>query len=93
MHLHGLNIALLGAHSVWFWMVRLQILYQSYQEYLRAQFWDPLLYINDITKDIDSPLHMFADDCLLYRIIESTEDTTKILTYYLNGLIPIATKF
>ena len=37
-----------------------------------------LLYINDITKDIDSPLHMFADDCLLYRIIESTEDTTKL---------------
>jgi len=37
-----------------------------------------LLYINDITKDIDSPLHMFADDCLLYRIIESTEDATKL---------------
>ena len=37
-----------------------------------------LLYINDITKDIDSPLRMFADDCLLYRIIESTEDTTKL---------------
>ena len=37
-----------------------------------------LLYINDITNDIDSPLHMFADDCLLYRIIESTEDTIKL---------------
>ena len=37
-----------------------------------------LLYINDITKDIDSPLHMFAGKCLLYRIIESTEDTTKL---------------
>jgi len=50
---------------------------KSYQEYLRAR---PLmlLYINDITKDIDSPLRMFADDCLLYRIIESTENTTKL---------------
>ena len=41
----------------------------------------PLMFlhcINDITKDIDSPLRMFADDCLLYRIIESTEDTTKL---------------
>ena len=37
-----------------------------------------LLCINDITKDIDSPLRMFVDDCLLYRIIESTEDTTKL---------------
>ena len=49
-----------------------------------------LLCMNDITKDIDSPFHMFADDCLLYRVIESAEDTTKlhkILTYYLNGLI------
>jgi len=47
-----------------------------------------LLCINDITKDIDSPLHTFADDCLLYRIIESIEDATKILTHYLNGIIP-----
>ena len=37
-----------------------------------------LLYINDITKDIDSPLHMFADDYLLYRIIGSREDATKL---------------
>jgi len=37
-----------------------------------------LLYINDITKDINSPLRMFADDCLLYRIINSTEDTTRL---------------
>jgi len=37
-----------------------------------------LLYMNDITKDIGSLLHMFADDCLLYRVIESIEDTTKL---------------
>ena len=37
-----------------------------------------LLCINVIAKDIDSPLRMFIDDCLLYRIIESTEDTTKL---------------
>ena len=32
-----------------------------------------LLYINDITKDINSPLRLFADDCLLYRVINSAE--------------------
>jgi len=34
-----------------------------------------LLCINGITEDINSPLCTFADDCLLYRIIESTENT------------------
>ena len=37
-----------------------------------------LLYINDITKDTNPPLHMFANDCLLYRIINSTEGTTRL---------------
>ena len=37
-----------------------------------------LLYINDIANDIDSPLRMFADDCLLYRIINSREDTIQL---------------
>jgi len=32
-------------------------------------------YINDITKDIDSNLRIFADDCVLYRIIKNTEDS------------------
>ena len=34
-----------------------------------------LLYINDITTNIKSPLRIFADDCLLYRVINSPEDT------------------
>ena len=37
-----------------------------------------LLYINDIANDIDSPLRMFADDCLLYGIINSREDTIQL---------------
>ena len=37
-----------------------------------------LLYINDITKGINSPLHLFADDCLLYRIINSVEDINRL---------------
>ena len=36
-----------------------------------------LLYINDITKGINSALRLFADDCLLYRVINSVEDTSK----------------
>ena len=34
-----------------------------------------LLYINDIATGISSPLRLFADDCLLYRSINSTEDS------------------
>ena len=37
-----------------------------------------LLYINDITKDINSPLRLFADDCLLYRVINSVEDINRL---------------
>ena len=33
-----------------------------------------LLYINDIDKDICSSIHLFADDCILCRIIEACED-------------------
>ena len=39
---------------------------------------DPLMFllcINDIIKNILSPLQLFADDCLLYRVINSQEDT------------------
>ena len=42
-----------------------------------------LLHINDITKDTNSPLCMFADDCLLYRMINSTEDTIRLHLNYL----------
>ena len=37
-----------------------------------------LLYSNDITKSINSPLHLFADDCLLYRVVNSVEDTNRL---------------
>ena len=37
------------------------------------------LYINDITKDIDSELRLFADDCVCYREIKDSEDTVKFL--------------
>ena len=34
-----------------------------------------LLYINDIADNVSSSLRLFADDCLLYRTIKSTEDS------------------
>jgi len=33
-----------------------------------------LLYINDISTNINSLIHLFADDCIIYRIIDSEED-------------------
>jgi len=38
---------------------------------------DPLLFlifINDITENISSPIRLFADDCLIYREIWSPSD-------------------
>ena len=37
-----------------------------------------LLYINDITKGINPPLCLFADDYLLYEVINDVEDTKKL---------------
>ena len=37
-----------------------------------------LLFINDIGDDIGSSIKLFADDCLLFWTISSTEDTTKL---------------
>ena len=37
------------------------------------------LYINDIMVGIESEIHLFADDCVSYRQIDSTEDTSKLL--------------
>ena len=34
-----------------------------------------LLYVNDIITHENSPLRIYADDCLLYRIIDTPEDT------------------
>ena len=33
-----------------------------------------LLYINDINSNISSSLRLFADDCIIYRIIKSEQD-------------------
>ena len=33
-----------------------------------------LLYINDINVGVSSSLRLFADNCVLYRIIESDQD-------------------
>jgi len=37
-----------------------------------------LLYINDISEHVNSPLWLFADDRLLYRTITTDEDTTQL---------------
>ena len=38
-----------------------------------------LLYINDITDDIKhSSVQLFADDCLLYRVVDTEEDERKL---------------
>ena len=37
-----------------------------------------LLNINDITKDINSDIRLFADDCILYRQIVNNTDSVKL---------------
>ena len=37
-----------------------------------------LIYINDIENNIDSQLRLFADDCLLYRVIKSARDCVNL---------------
>ena len=44
-----------------------------------------LLYINDLTECISSSCSLFADDCLLYRIVESDEDC-RILQHDLSNV-------
>ena len=36
------------------------------------------LFINNISTDIDSEIRLFADDCVCYREIKDTEDTSKL---------------
>ena len=33
-----------------------------------------LLYINDIDTNITSSIRLFADDCVLYKVIKSSQD-------------------
>ena len=44
-----------------------------------------LLYINDLPKNIDSPIRLFADDAIIYRKIRSQRDCT-ILQHDLDSL-------
>ena len=37
------------------------------------------LYINDIMVGTESEIRLFADDCVCYRQIDSTENTLKLL--------------
>jgi len=37
-----------------------------------------LLYINGITGNIQSNIHLFADDCIVYRTIRSQDDFCKL---------------
>ena len=45
-----------------------------------------LLYINDITHQLDSRVRLFADDCLIYREIKSPDDHYRILQQDLDRL-------
>ena len=44
-----------------------------------------LMYVNDITENIQSQMRSFADDCLIYHTVTSTQDHT-ILQDDLNAL-------
>ena len=45
-----------------------------------------LIYINDINQNIQSSVRLFADDCVLYRVIKSSEDC-RYLQEDLNHLV------
>jgi len=45
-----------------------------------------LIFINDITENVSSPIHLFADDCLIYPEIRSPSDCN-LLQKDLNALV------
>jgi len=45
-----------------------------------------LIFINDTTENVSSPIHLFADDCLIYREIRSPSDCN-LLQKDLNALV------
>ena len=51
-----------------------------------------LVYINDLITDIQSTIRLFADDCLIYRPINSPTDH-QLLQQGLNTLTNWATKW
>ena len=46
-----------------------------------------LLYINDITSNISSCIRLFADDCVLYRVIQSEQDHHHLQQDLIYGII------
>jgi len=46
-----------------------------------------LLYINDIDTNITSSIYLLADDCVLYKIIKSSQNHLKIISSYNKTLI------
>ena len=38
-----------------------------------------LVYINDITTNLSSSRHLFADDCILYRKIDTPDDAKRLI--------------
>jgi hypothetical protein len=36
-----------------------------------------LAYVNDIWRNVESTIRLFADDCIIYRIIMNDSDTEK----------------
>ena len=37
-----------------------------------------LLYINDMADDLQSEIRLFADDCILYKVVNNTADCVKL---------------
>ena len=65
------------ALSVLCQMANHQVSFQFCLGYHKVQYLVPL-NINYITNKINSPFCLFADDCLLYRVINGLEDTNML---------------
>ena len=48
-----------------------------------------LMYINDIAENINSNIRLFADDCVVYRQIDSPQDHLYYKKTYTNLLIGV----
>ena len=65
----------LSAIQKWYWMAKSQMQYRSYLVSLK--FLGPVLFLifmYDLLENIRSYVHLFADDCVLYRNIYSITD-------------------
>ena len=50
---------------------------QSLVVYRRGQFQGHTTFINDIAQGISSKIRLFADDCIIYRGLQTKDDETK----------------